>query len=462
MNKILIIILFSVLILNGGCRKFVEVPSPTTEIVAQTVFSNDATATSAILGIYSSMQQDVGMASVNTSLFAGLSADEMIFYANDANLGQIYSNSLLATNTDISAYWGNAYQYIFGANALLAGLENNAAISAEVKQQLTGEAKFIRAFCYFYLVNLFGDVPLILTTDYKENSIAFRAASKDVYAQITIDLQDAESVLPENYVQADNTATSERVRPNKWAAAAMLSRVYLYEGNWGGAVTESDHVINQSGMYSLATDLDSCFLANNSEAILQLIPVNSYNNGTWDAFVFLLSGAPSGAYGISLSNGLFNAFETGDQRRVHWVDSIIVSGYTYYFAYKYKSFSTGVLSEYETLLRLSEQYLIRAEANAMTNNLTEATSDLNTIRHRAGLANTTASDIPSLLQAIQTERRFELFSEWGHRWLDLKRTGTATAVLSPIKSGWQPSDTLYPIPQNDRTTDPNLTQNPNY
>jgi len=115
-------------------------------------------------------------------------------------------------------------------------------------------------------------------------------------------------------------------------------------------------------------------------------------------------------------------------------------------------------------LRLGEQYLIRAEARAQQNNISGSQTDLNVIRRRAGLTNTTASDQPSLLAAILDERRHERFCEWGHRWLDLKRTNKVTSTFSsiPYKSAYQPYQQLYPIPIYELATNPNLTQNPGY
>lgn len=115
------------------------------------------------------------------------------------------------------------------------------------------------------------------------------------------------------------------------------------------------------------------------------------------------------------------------------------------------------------VLRLAEQYLIRAEARVRQNNISGGQSDLNAIRNRSGLPNTTANDQGSLLLAIEQERRVELFTEWGHRWFDLKRTERAEAVLSPFAlKDWQSTDVLFPIPQTEREINSRLTQNEGY
>ena len=118
------------------------------------------------------------------------------------------------------------------------------------------------------------------------------------------------------------------------------------------------------------------------------------------------------------------------------------------------------------VIRLSEIYLIRAEARAQQQNLAPALSDLDTIRSRAGLPPCTANGIQETLNAIYAERRVELFSEYGHRWLDLKRVKAidqVMTVVSPHKGGsWNDNDSLYPIPFQDIQADPKLSQNPGY
>ena len=114
------------------------------------------------------------------------------------------------------------------------------------------------------------------------------------------------------------------------------------------------------------------------------------------------------------------------------------------------------------VLRLAEQYLIRAEAKARQNNLAGAAEDLNMIRNRAGLANSAAADQESLLLAIAQERRVEPFTENGTRWLDLIRSGKATEVLGALKTNWTANDTLYPIPLNELQKNTHLNQNAGY
>jgi hypothetical protein len=208
------------------------------------------------------------------------------------------------------------------------------------------------------------------------------------------------------------------------------------------------------------------FLANSTEAILQLQLANRPPYSTQEGQYFIPPDSVTSPY-YALTSQLLGAFEPGDGRRTAWVDSTNLSGtsaYLYYpFKYKVRKDTTGNITEYYMLLRLAEQYLIRAEARANQNKLPDAISDLNVIRARAGLPNlSSALSQSQVLSAVARERRIELFAEWGHRWLDLKRTGQADAVLAPIKSQWQPTAKLYPIPQSELIADPNLRQNPGY
>jgi starch-binding outer membrane protein, SusD/RagB family len=454
-----------------SCKKFVQISPPTTEVVTASVFNNDASATAAQTAIYTQMQS--ASESFNMTMQSGFLADELTNYSSNMSLAEFYVNSMESQN--ISAPWINAYNYIYGANAVISGLQTYSGVTFAGKQQLTGEAKFIRAFWYFYLSECYGDVPLATTIDYNVNAALARTPKSQVFQQILADLKDAENLLNPNYIDAtDTTITVDRIRPTKWAAAALLARAYLYLGSYDSAVQQSSLVINNATLYGFC-GLDSVFLMNSNEAIWQLPPVEPTSNySTPDGYALILTAAPSngGTNCETISPQLMGAFEPGDQRLVNWIGSYIAGTDTFYFPYKYKAndLSSGP-TEYTMVLRLAEQYLIRAEAEANLGDLTNAVSDLDIIRRRAGLPNISNSIAPSqmaLLSAILHERQVELFCEWGHRWFDLIRTGnvnTVMSVVAPLKGGVWSSDghqTLYPIPLTELKTDPKLGQNPGY
>jgi hypothetical protein len=212
---------------------------------------------------------------------------------------------------------------------------------------------------------------------------------------------------------------------------------------------------------------------NSSEAIWQLPPVEPTSNyATPDGNAFILIAAPSNSTTncATISPQLLSTFEANDQRKTDWIGAFIAANDTFYFPYKYKVYSGSAPQEYTMVLRLAEQYLIRAEAEANLSDLMDATADLNIIRSRAGLPNiadSIASSQSSLLAAILHERQVELFTEWGHRWFDLIRTGnvnTVMSVVTPLKGGgaWNANDALYPLPFTEINSDPNLIQNPGY
>jgi len=439
-----------------SCKKFIEVAHPNDQLNSDVVFSDSSTATSAITGIYSEMLTNRNLFSNSAiTLYAGMSADELYYYTPGMK-DEFTKNQLTQVNhVNIdNSFWKPAYKYVYAANLTIEKLSQSQSLSNSLKNQLTGEAKFVRAFCYFHLVNLFGDVPLVLSSKYTDNAVAPRETTTAVYAQIINDLTDAKNLLLADYV------TAERVRPNKWTAAALLSRCFLYTSQWQHAAAEANAII-ASGTYSLETDLNNVFLNSITEAIWQLMPVNPGFN-TYEGLEILP--ASSFSYPTYLvTTSLLNSFETGDNRKNSWINYRVYNNDTLYFPFKYKIPNGTTLTEYYMVFRLVEQYLIHAEAALNLNNIADAQADLNNIRSRAGLGNTLANDIPSLRLAIEQERRTELFCEWGHRWYDLKRTGRANNILAPIKGvTWQSTDILWPVPQQEINLNSSLTQNPGY
>src|SRR5690606_7663797 len=131
---------------------------------------------------------------------------------------QIYAKSLTPANSEIGKFWQASYLALYQLSALIEGVSPSTALSPFGKDQLLGEALFSRAFIYFHLVNLYGDVPLVLTTDASQNRLAYRSPVERVYDQIVIDLKGAEVLLGSGYVTGAGTPTDLRIRPNRGAA----------------------------------------------------------------------------------------------------------------------------------------------------------------------------------------------------------------------------------------------------
>lgn len=456
----------------SACNKLVQIPAPATTITTTEAFSDSVNANSALEGLYSNMSNyggQLGFGCGWISLFCGSSADELFPFANPQD--QYSTNTLQAATSNVAGnFWDPPYQLIYQTNAIIDGVGNSTGISSPAKRQMIGEAKFFRAFTNFYLVNLFGDVPLITTINFRSSSLAHRTASKIVYDSIVADLRNAQNALPGDY----SLGGGERIRANKWAATALLARAYLYQQKWDSAEAQATSIISNTGTYALVNDLDSVFLKNSTEAILQWQVNSSLGtpnyNATAEGYALIPSDSTYNPY-YYLTSQFLAGIEPGDHRLNSWVKSYVWTGdgNTYAIPYKYKvgpvqAAANAAVTEYYMVLRLAEQYLIRAEARAQQNNLFDAIKDLNVIRTRAGLPilPQTLSQ-PQVLAAAAQERRVELFAEWAHRWFDLKRTGQANSVLAPpVKPYWQFYQQLYPIPQSERDVDPNLSQNAGY
>lgn len=468
----------------AGCEKLVVVNPPKDTITTEQVFSNNTQAEWALAAVYTKMIHgpmlqlfSTSVATENfstglTTILGSLSSDEL-YPTGGPSSGSLYYidiNRLAIPFSDVTNQcWKSAYKIIYDANAVIEGIAGSkpGVLLESVKQQLTGEALTIRAFSYFYLVNFFGDVPLVLTTDVSKTIGMSRTASKTVYQQIVKDLVTAKSTLLSDY----SAGKQERVRINKWFAEALLSRVYLFDGQYENAIKSASAIIENTELFKLEDDLNDVFKKESKEAIFQLKP-NSSNlatkNATPEGFVFNPVNANSPAM-FNFYSDFVQSFAVEDKRKQVWM----AGNGSQLHPHKYKfgeanSTPNGYQEEYYVVMRLAEIYLIRAEAQILLSdaNTALAIANINVLRPRAGLQllsnNLNAEDVKV---AIANERKFELFAEWGHRWLDLKRTGKAVEVLSTIEVNkpWLGEyQLLYPIPISEIDNNVNIAQNPRY
>ncbi len=457
-----------ILLLFVACQKQVTVETSNTNPSDVMVYSTDAGVASVLTGVYGQMSFGNGFSQgvYGISLTTGLTSDELQAYPESGIAFLELNTNSRFLNYDI--VWRELYKYQYRMNAALEGINASKTISDSARRQFQGEAKFMRAFFNFYLVNLFGDVPLVLSTDYLENSKLKRTPKQVVYQQIIADLVDAANLLKGYFVTPDGQPTEERVRPTKMAAYAMLARVYLYLKEWQKAELYATTVIDNSKL-SLAK-LEDVFLKNSTEAIWQLQPVTRLYNSL-DGNVFIRTGPPQSQEPVDLRPAILGQFEPGDLRRQRWIDSITVAGTKHYYPAKYrvKIVRNGTPPlEYHMMLRLGETYLIRAESLARQGRLLEAIASVREIRSRSGLLTDSVlyNDSDKLISLVMHERQIELLTEWGHRWFDLIRTGAIDKVMelvSPQKSGtWQSFCQLFPIPASEIVKDPNMIQNPGY
>ncbi|MGN7821013.1 RagB/SusD family nutrient uptake outer membrane protein [Chitinophaga sp. 22536] len=461
----------SIVILATSCKKFLDIGAPSTSINAENVYQLDNTAAATLTGIYAQMMYSDFAAGGITSIsfLTELSADNLILFdLNKLDFLAYYRNDLNPEySNQAKNLFSNFYTRIYTINAAVEGLNKASTLTPRIKQQLLGEAYFLRAFYYFYLVNYFKNIPLITSTDYKLNSTISTSPPSEIYNQIISDLQNAKKLLDEKYY--DGTITkliSERIRPNKYAATSLLARVYLFNKEYKSAELAATEVINQNTLYSILP-LDQVFLKNSQETIWALQPVKTGYN-TDEASVFLLT-TPPGSVGKSVyaSNSLVSSFESGDGRLSHWMGEYASGTATFPYAAKYKiDANSNQVKEYNIVFRLAEQYLIRAEARAEQNNLSGAIEDLNVIRKRAELNSLGTLQQNNLRDTILHENRVEYFMEWGHRWLDLKRNDNIDKIMQEaeiFKGGiWVSYKSLFPIPNSEILRNKNLKQNPGY
>jgi hypothetical protein len=464
-----------------SCKKFVDVGDPKDQLATSVIFVNDASATAAVVGIYSDMNAfNYQFANVLTTFLGAMSADEFVYAATLANFDEFKNNSVLPGNQYADLLWSQPYNFIYRANAVIEGATASTTLSPVNKNQVLGEARFIRAFCHFYLVNMFGDVPLIVDTDVLKNTEKSRTPKAEVYAAIIEDLTEAKKLLANDY-----PGNKERTRPNKAAASLLLARVYLYNDNFALAEQEATTVITTPGYALLdnadpgnAAHISKVFLKNSSEAVWQLQVVNvALGRNTWEGNTIVPVSSP--LYRMTKDPaGLVPAFEIGDKRYANWVGKYVppaTPDITHYYPFKYKVRvgTVGVApTEYSMVLRFAEAYLIRAEARMQQRKFSDGKDDLNVIRKRAGLVDLAAPvSIPTGMLLVEKERRVELFAEWGHRWFDLKRWKSVTEdagktraddILPATKPAWKSTAILFPIPTSALRTNKNLTPNPGY
>jgi hypothetical protein len=437
-----------------SCDSFTEVDLPASQLPAASVFKDKATATAAMVDIYAKIRDNGLLTGTPTGLSNQLAlySDELTLYGGEVNF---YNNAVLPSGYEISELWNSSYNQIYATNSVIEGVQNNSFLSQADKNELKGEALFVRALLHFYLLNVFGNIPYIHTTDYEQNRNVHRMSESEVYKFIKTDLKDAKSLLPSDYI------TAERVRPNKWTVEAFLARVNLYSQSWDEASEAASAVLNQTSLYIQESNIDKIFLKDATTTIWQLMPdLETGNTIEAETFSFISGPPPRSA----ISNELLAAFSANDLRKTHWITPVTNGIEIWHHASKYKEFNnTGSSKEYSIVFRLAEQYLIRAEARAHQGDLIGAKEDLNVVRRTSGLVDTSAITFTEIINAVLQERRLELFTEFGHRFFDLKRTGMLDSALTPTKNGWNSTDRLFPLPESELLLNDNLLpQNAGY
>src|SRR5690606_38689005 len=188
------------------------------------------------------------------------------------------------------------------------------------KDRFLGEGYFLRAYVHFHLMNLFGSVPYVDSTDFQLNSSISKIGTEEHFPLLVEDLELARELL----FQSSNNQNN--FRPNQSTVSAFLARVYLYQGEWSNAIEEANKVLENS-TYHLSNELEEIFKKDSPETIWQLDSgLSGSNTHEANTFIFISGPPPNSA----LRNGFIEEFETGDNHLISWVGSVTDGTQTWY------------------------------------------------------------------------------------------------------------------------------------
>ncbi|TGE10360.1 RagB/SusD family nutrient uptake outer membrane protein [Hymenobacter fodinae] len=455
--------------LASSCDKLLDV-KPQASLPAETALTTKQGVEAALIGAYDAVQSG-NYWGLRYILFADMGADNVRWTGTLPSFQQINQNNITADNVELSSMWSSIYSGINRANYVI---EAAGALSDPSYTPATAiaQARALRAFHYMNLLGFWGGTPegynkpggvgvplrLTPTKDISDAQIAPipRSTEQQIIQVINDDFDYAIANLPTAYTSANN---QNRGRITKNAAIALKARFALRNGDYPTVISLTAPLRDASGNLPLSANyVDLWALKNQQESIWEL----QYDATDANSIAFYwYPTANGGRNEVDPATGLPAAHETGDKRLPVNVNSS-PAGTT-------QKFSRVTGDDNVILVRNGETILNRAEALARVGgvaNLTEAVKLLNLIRVRAGLAayvlTPTATDLTGqtgLVAAILKERRVELAHE-GHRWFDLRRTGT---VLSTLTGVTQPFRVLWPIPQREvLNSSGTITQNTGY
>lgn len=439
-------------VIVAACANLLNV-EPVTTIDGSTDLKSELSVRVALTGAYDQLSSAFiygGEAFAYSELLGD--DGEIRFRGTFAYLGNMWRKQILPLDASATTTWMNSYIAINRVNRVLATIDT--LLPAD-RNSVQGQALFIRGAVYFELVRFYGKtfgdgnnatnpaVPLVTTplaafstgvitqTDFRtRNSVA------EIYAQVVSDLTTAESLVP---------ATSDGTRANKAVVAALLSRVYLMQGDYAKARDAANRVI-ATNRYTLATNFIECFregLPGFSGETIFRIPVLEQDGA--NSLNTYYSATPGGRRDMEILPKHVALYETGDVRA------------TMFFTSSGRRLSSKWTDQYGDVpvFRIAEMYLTRAEANQRLGTEVGATplDDVNRIRARVKLPALTSLTLP----AIMKERKLELAFE-GHLLHDLKRTRTNISATLPFSA----NNLVFPIPQRELDVNKNLVQNPGY
>ena len=447
LNRFIIPVLF--LFVLSSCKKFLDV-QPRDAISDELTIVDKASAQTALRGVYRSLASDSYYGNSFQSI-GYLSGDNVQWTGSQSIVQQFIEHKVKADNATVAGIWAAIYSTINRANHIIAKVPSvvDASFSTADRNQVIGEAHFIRALAYFDLARTWGGVQIVLTPTLSstDKTGIKRSSQEQTYAQALSDLTIAEGLLVLPTAQ-------NPVRANKETVWALRTRFHLYQKEWALAESYAKKVLDNTTFYQLLKPYSSFFNPASAiatkESVFELSYSSTYTNSHRTQWQPPANGgtrqiAPNDAFVTLVNNPLI-----GGNRSVLVAKT---SAGLWYGNLYYRSPATDPAY----VIRISELYLIRAEALAQLNNLPAALTSLNAVRDRAGLLPSTAVTQSEILLAIENERRIEFALE-PHRWFDLIRTGRAPAVLGITDA----NKYFLPIPANEISADPSLDQNSGY
>lgn len=474
MKKILLIIT-SCLAIFSSCKDFLK-EEPYSFLSNSNFYQNENDALAALNGVFTPMQAQ-SFYGRTAWLITELTGDNLLALGNaTVDRGTLNNYTFTASNGEISNWWNQNYLMINRANDVIVNVPN-ISMDTTRRNDIVGNAKFLRALAYFELMRTFGDLPVFLApTGAQSNLTPSRTPVADIYKLIIQDLKYAEAnCLPENKI-----ATVNKGRVSSGAAASLLAKVYLTRastsaaapGDYADALNQCNKVIN-SGLYKLLpvyADIFDCNKKNGAEHIFSVqfeMPPSTGNIVI--RMMYPTQSGGSASFGASTS--LFNSYTKADSTRKNW-NVTNKSGTTtvspYFFKYRDSQWTSQSNNSRTNwlILRYADVLLMQSEAmNQLDAGDAKKFDGINKVRTRAGLAGLNLSNTPAkdnFVDALLNERAWELCME-GHRRWDLLRMGKLKQVMQANRGVTvQDNQLLLPIPQTELDLNPNLKQNPGF
>ncbi|TDB67430.1 RagB/SusD family nutrient uptake outer membrane protein [Arundinibacter roseus] len=466
-------------VLLTSCSEFLTL-QPEYQINEIAFYKNAKDVETALTGTYAGLQ---GLHDAAIVYLGDLTTDNTEIRWTSPTVAETEFDEVNPTpaNGFLNTIWTSCFSTISRSNNILSRLDAISMTDAQ-KRQFRGEALFLRAYSYFYLVRIFGNVPIV--------EVAFRSPDEimefdmtrrpvtEVYSLIINDLNESASLL-------NGLSLPGKSHASVGAARSLLGKVYLTTKQFEPAQNVLKQVIDQNA-YTLNPDYKRLFVNGNNELEESIFEIKylSGNVGEGNSFssiftparfdMAIFPGNMQGSGRVLPTRQMANAYEPGDRRRNASIgDSVrLVSGRfeQELHGLKFVDFTTGIVGDGGinfTALRYADVLLMYAEALNETGNTTQALPFINQVRERAGLAPLAGLSKAQLTLAIEQERKVEFFLE-GHRWFDLLRTGRLQVVLNDYfrQNGLAftvaDHELLMPIPLREIDINPNLGQNPGY